>query len=74
MIIRITSPRSDKAAKAMFERFRSEGYCPFGSEGFHMGFIKEATEDETGYVLTVSITNPSSIEYFNKLAERNKGG
>lgn len=72
MIIRITSPKSDKAAKAMLERFRSEGYCPFGSEGFHMGFIKEASENETSYILTVDITNPNSVEYFNKLAEENK--
>ncbi len=72
MIVRITSPKADKLAQGMLEKFRADGYCPFGDKEFLIGFIKDAEEGEDNIILTIEVTNPSSVEYFNKLAEENK--
>ena len=72
MIVRITSPNSDKLAQGLLEKFRTDGYCPFGDKEFLIGFIKDAVEEGDNIILTIDVTNPSSVEYFNKLAEENK--
>jgi hypothetical protein len=69
VIVRITSPKADKLAQGLLERFKAEGFCPFGDENILIGFVKDAEEEEDNIILTIDVTNPSSVEYFSKLAE-----
>ncbi|OPY30730.1 MAG: hypothetical protein A4E31_00235 [Methanomassiliicoccales archaeon PtaU1.Bin030] len=72
MIVRITSPKTDKLAQGLLERFRADGFCPFGDDNILIGFIKEAEEEDENIILTIEVTNPSSMEYFCKLAEQDE--
>jgi hypothetical protein len=68
MIVRIKSHRGDASAKRMYDRFRADGYCPFAHEDFLMGFLRDAREIESGYLLTVEVTNPQAINYIRSLS------
>jgi hypothetical protein len=72
VIVRLTSPKTDKLAQGLLERFRADGFCPFGDENILIGFIKDAEEEDDNIILTIEVTNPSSVEYFSKLAEENE--
>jgi hypothetical protein len=67
MIVRIKSHLKDASARRMYERFRADGYCPFAHEDFLMGFLRDAREDATGFILTVEVTNPQAISYIRSL-------
>lgn len=69
MIVRITSPKADKLAQGLLGRFKADGFCPFGDENILIGFVKDAEEEGDNIILIIEVTNPNSVEYFNKLAE-----
>ncbi|MBI0583268.1 MAG: hypothetical protein ISF22_03470 [Methanomassiliicoccus sp.] len=65
MLVRIRSDLSDPGAREMYLRFKDEGFCPFGVKDLHLGFVREATETTSGYVLTVDISHPAAIKYLH---------
>ncbi len=74
MLVHLTSPRTDKLAREMMERFRADGYCPFGNDDFLIGFIKDAQEVGDEIVLTIEVTNPSAVEYLLSLKDNGPEG
>lgn len=67
MIIRLTSSIEDEAAKEMYEKFTLEGYCPFGTEGCVMGFVKDAKKGREEYLLTIEVIDPAAFDYMKEL-------
>lgn len=57
MIVRISSTHDDASAKEMYDRFMDEGSCPFGSDNYALGKVKDAKGGPVGYVLTVELAN-----------------
>lgn len=60
----------DMFALGMYERFKEQGYCPFGSPNELIGFLRDAKETKEGYVFMVEITNPKAIEYLVQMEKR----
>lgn len=69
MIVRITTSKHDVAAMEMVQRFRQDGYCPFGKGGLLMGWIREVEEKADKIILCVEITEPAMVKYFGSLVD-----
>jgi hypothetical protein len=67
MLICMTAPPGDPAAEELAERFRKDGFCPFGANGVHMGFVRSVDRNEGGYFITVEITEPELEEHFRAM-------
>jgi len=67
VIVRITTSKHDVAAMEMVQRFRQDGFCPFGKNGLLMGWIRQVEENEDKIILSVDVTEPKVIEYFSRL-------
>ncbi len=72
MIIRISSPLTDTKGREMVERFRRDGFCPFGKPDLAMGWVREVEETETSFIITVEITEPGIARYFQTLDKKEK--
>jgi hypothetical protein len=67
LLVRITSPRGDEDASEMYHDFVTYGHCDFELGNIPMGVLRDAKENDAGYVLTVEITNPVAVKYIRSL-------
>ncbi len=70
MLVCITAPPDEQTAIEIAERFRRDGFCPFGANGVHMGFVRSVNQGEGGFLIVVEINEPELEKYFNGM----KGG
>jgi hypothetical protein len=63
MLVCITAPPDDPAAKEMAERFSRDGFASFGAKGVHMGFVQSVHLGEGGYLIMVDVNEPELEEY-----------
>jgi len=67
MIICIAAPPDDPEAEEYAKRIRKDGFCPFQAEGIHMGFIRAVERLDSGYLITIEVTEPEIEEHFRSL-------
>jgi molybdopterin synthase catalytic subunit len=51
----------------MVERFERDGFCPFGAQGMHMGFVRSVDRNDGGFMITVEVTEPELEERFKQM-------
>lgn len=56
VLLKIQATFSDERARSLAERFKAEGFAPFEEQDILIGFVRAVEEDESGYVITIEMT------------------